>query len=281
MEIVPEPEWQILFEDIKKHAGATMLMGATDSGKTTLARFLIKKFVSENIKVCLVDSDVGQSSIGIPGTISMKVFSGEKVFEDFTFEKMIFVGSTNPAMKIPSIIEGTQRMTSTCRENSDYVVIDTSGLVSGELGKALKINKIKKMQPELIVALQRGDELEHILSIIEDIPIRRIKASRMAKVRSREARMRYRTKKLLGYFDEKELNDFALSTTGEKFFYNRKPIHPAHMDFAKGTLIGLNQDGDTLALGVLTEITDKYVTFQSPIKSLRKINQVVFGDMKI
>jgi len=281
MEIVPEPEWQILFEDIKKHAGATMIMGATDSGKTTLARFLIKKFVLENIKVCLVDSDVGQSSIGIPGTISIKVFSGEKEFEDFTFEKMIFVGSTNPAMKIHSIIEGTQRMTSTCRENSDYVVIDTSGLVSGELGKALKINKIKKIQPELVIALQRGDELEHILSVMEDIPIRRIKASRMAKVRGREARMRYRTKKLLAYFDERELNDFVLSTSGEKFFYNRKPIHPGHIDFAKGTLIGLNQDGDTLALGALTEITDEYVTFRSPIKSLKKINQVVFGDMKI
>lgn len=51
--------------------------------------------------------------------------------------------------------------------------------------------------------------------------------------------------------------------------------------FKTGTLIGLNQDEDTIAVGILDEITENSVTFTSPIKALKRINKVVFGDMTI
>lgn len=281
MDIIPEPGWERLLEKLIKHKGTAMLLGATDSGKSTLAKYLIKRLVSENIGVSLVDSDVGQSSLGLPGTISLKIFNNQRDIENFSFKKMFFVGSTNPATKFHLMINGTKRMVKICREKSEIVLIDTTGLISGGLGKALKIGKIRAARPEHIIAVQRDGELEHILNLIENIPIHRIKASRRAKVRSREYRIRYRQKKFADYFTETRISEFILNASAAEFFYNNKPFSPKDKDFKDGTLIGLNHNEDTMALGIIVEIANNSIIFKSPIKSLKGINRVVFGDISL
>lgn len=279
LEIIPEPEWKELVKELIKHKGTALLLGATDSGKSTLARYLIRELVSKDIKVSLVDSDIGQSSLGLPGTISMKTFSSPEEIEEFNPEKIFFVGTFNPAKKIHLMIDGTKRMADFSKANSEVVLIDTTGLISGEVGIALKNGKIKTIKPEHIIALQRYDELEHIITLIEDIHIHRIKASRMAKNRSRESRIRYRKEKFNDYFNKPEVAEFLLNDA--TFFYNGKPFRPKEMDFKEGTLIGLNHNEDTKALGILVEIAGNSITFKSPIKSVRGINRVVLGDITI
>ncbi len=61
-EIFPEPEWEALVEKLFNHKGTVFLMGATSSGKSTLARYLIEKLLSKDAVIFLIDSDIGQSS---------------------------------------------------------------------------------------------------------------------------------------------------------------------------------------------------------------------------
>jgi polynucleotide 5'-hydroxyl-kinase GRC3/NOL9 len=281
MEIHPEPEWEGLFMELKKHKGTAMLLGATDSGKSTLAKYLSKRLTGEEINVSVVDADVGQSSLGLPGTISMKVFSNEKDIEQYTFEKMFFIGSTNPAKKISLMVGGSKKMVDICREKSDIIFVDTTGLITGETGRALKIGKIRAIKPEQIIALQRNDELEHILRLVENSVIHRIGVSIMAKYRDRENRMRYREKKFLDYFDEKMVSEFLLHRRDAGFFFNGKSLSLIEDDFMVGAIIGLNHNDDTTALGVIGEITADSITFKSPIRSLRGINRVLLSEMTI
>jgi polynucleotide 5'-hydroxyl-kinase GRC3/NOL9 len=281
MEISPAPEWEGLFEKLKQQRGTALLIGATDSGKSTLAKYLVEELVRESIRVSVVDADVGQSTLGFPGTISMKVFSNEKDIENFRFEKMIFIGSKNPAKKISMVIDGSKDMVDFCRKKSEIIIVDTTGLISGEIGKALKIGKIRAIKPEHIIAVQRNDELEHILNLIEGVYIHRIRASSMAKCRDRENRIHYRRKKFLDYFDVKEISEFFLNQNDARFLYNSKPFNPREGDFKNGTIIGLNHNDDTIGLGLVVEIIDDSVIFKSPIKSLKGINRVLFGDMEI
>jgi len=281
MEILPEPEWERLFDILKKQLCTIFLVGATDSGKSTIARYLIKKLREENIRVSLVDSDVGQSMLGLPGTISMKVFSNGSDIENFMFERMFFVGSTNPSKKISLMIDGSKRMVDICRGRSEITIVDTTGLISGEIGRSLKIGKIRAIKPEHILATQRHNELEHILTLIEDIPIHRIRPSSMAKSRDREDRIKYRKKKFLDYFCEMKTSDFLLKQSDVGFFYNGKSVSLRNGYFKDGTIIGLNYNDDTMALGVIVETTGNSVIFKSPIKSLEKINRVLFGDITI
>jgi polynucleotide 5'-hydroxyl-kinase GRC3/NOL9 len=281
MEIVPEACWETLRVELMRKRGVAMILGMTDSGKSTLAKYLLKELLSENIRVSLVDSDVGQSSLGLPGTISMKVFSSEGEEENFRFERMFFVGTVNPAKRFPLIIEGTRKLTDLCKTTSDLTLIDTSGLVAGEMGKALKARKIKTVKPDHLIALQREDELEHILCAVEDIPIDRVKVSPMVRARSRGERLRYRREKFLDYFDETGLEEFLLEARGVRFFDGIRPISPETGMFKPGTIIGLNHEEDTVAVGIIGEIAANYITFRSPIGGLKKINKVMFGDMTL
>jgi len=193
---------------------------------------------------------------------------------------MSFVGSLNPAKKIPLMINITKRMVNICRERSEITFVDTTGLVGGDIGKALKIGKIRAIKPEHIIAIQRYDELEHILTLIGDTTLYRIRASRMARARDREKRIRYRKKIFLDYFKETKVSDFLLHERDAGFFCNDKPLNLKDGDFKEGTIIGLNRNDDTIALGIVVEVSDDSIIFKSPIKSLRGINRVVFGDIE-
>jgi polynucleotide 5'-hydroxyl-kinase GRC3/NOL9 len=279
MEIIPEPEWEILFNRLTECKGISVIIGSTDSGKSTLVRYFIDRFISGNIKACLVDSDVGQSSLGLPGTISMKLFASEKDLEDFAFEKMSFVGTLNPAKDIASIIKQTKRLSDLCREESHTTLVDTSGLISGEAGRALKGAKIRALKPQHVIAIQRREELEDILKVIEGPEIYRIRASGAARTRSVIARTQYRGKKFDDYFGKIASSDFLLHANEVRFLCRNRPFRPSEGLFKQGTLIGLNHEEDTIALGILEEMTDTSVTFRSPIKSIRKINRILFGDI--
>jgi polynucleotide 5'-kinase involved in rRNA processing len=175
-----------------------MLLGAVDSGKTTLARYLVEALVKRRIRTAIIDSDIGQSGIGLPGTICMKVFRGKRDLADFVFDRMTFLGFTNPAKVIPRMVAMTVYMIEMGRRHAGITVVDTTGLVSGEPGKALKIAKIRAIRPAHVVAIQRKDELEHILSCIRDVRIFRLKVSPAAKKRSASSRSEYRKKEASG-----------------------------------------------------------------------------------
>jgi polynucleotide 5'-hydroxyl-kinase GRC3/NOL9 len=279
MEIIPGPEWQTLLAIIMKLKGAVMIVGATDSGKSTIARYLITQLVPEGIRVSLVDTDVGQTSLGLPGTISVKVFSSGKDLEAFAPEKMFFVGTVNPATRIPLIIRVTKTAVAGCREKSDVVLIDTSGLVSGKIGEALKIGKIRAINPEHIIGVQRGDEIEHILKLAGDIDISRVAASRMVKSRDTARRVRYRKKKYEDYLRDAQPLEYLVRMQEAELFYNGGTLSAGDGGLPKGNIIGLNHGEETLGLGVLTGTGDDWITFRSPLRSLKRINRIVFGDI--
>ncbi len=281
MTVIPEPSWETLTEGLLKGKETAIILGATDSGKSCLARYLIGRLVSEGVSVCLIDSDVGQSSLGLPGTISMKEFKKKDDLEDFVFERMSFIGTLNPAKRIIPIVEAVQRLAGMCRKTSEVTVIDTSGLIYGEIGKALKLGKIKAVRARYIIAVQREDELEHILRMIENVEINRIKISRYAEIRNVTTRTNYRRKKFDAYFHAPYMSDFLFYVNETKFFYDGKPSDPKGSMCKKGSIIALNRGEDTIALGIVEDISDGAVTFRSPIRSLKKINRVVLGDIAI
>ena len=279
MEIHPEPDWESLYDELASARGTALIMGMTDAGKSTLARYLIKRFIAEGSKVSLVDSDIGQSSLGLPGTVSMRVFLDEKDVEEFRYERMSFLGTVNPAMMISGIIHSTEMMTCLCRKKTDIILVDTTGLVTGNIGRVLKTGKIKAVDPEAVIAVQKKDELEHILSLIDDRKIIRIRSSPEAKARSRASRFRYRNIKFAEYFAGPAIPEFALHLNEVRFIYHGKPFSPRRADIKEKMIIGLNHDEDTLAPGFVEESHSGMFTFRTLLESPKKINTVVLGDM--
>ena len=66
MEISAPREWFDLLDVLKEEKGVAIILGATDTGKSTLAKFLIFNLCQRGLKVALVDADIGQSFLGPP-----------------------------------------------------------------------------------------------------------------------------------------------------------------------------------------------------------------------
>jgi polynucleotide 5'-hydroxyl-kinase GRC3/NOL9 len=278
MEIVPGPLWEDFVQELLHERGTVVLLGAVDSGKSTLAKYVIGRLVEEGVKAALVDCDIGQSTLGPPGTISRKRFAGVEDLGNTDPDRMYFVGGLNPAKKIPAVIDGSRKMVESARmSRSHAILVDTDGLIDGNIGKTLKQGQINAMKPDRIIAVEKSDELEHILSHYAKMRIRRLNPSRRVKVRSREARVNYRERKYREYFTRSLTHH--LKAERLEFFYEGDHFHVKKSPPGKGTLLGLNEDGRTLAVGVLEELNKGIVTVKTPLRSIRRINRILVGDI--
>src|SRR5438309_3146154 len=144
-------------------------MGGLDSGKTTLGRAMVVAACEAGTTAASIDADVGQKSVGPPTTIGLKL---ARVPSDAEPEAMVeadalaFVGSTSPQGHMLSVVTGAARLLAVARESgAEFVAVDTSGMVSGVYGQLLKYHKLELVRPDLVVGLQRGEELDPLLGI--------------------------------------------------------------------------------------------------------------------
>jgi polynucleotide 5'-hydroxyl-kinase GRC3/NOL9 len=100
MEILPEPRWHDLVALLEDQKGISIILGATDSGKSTLAFYIIRELLSRKIPSALIDADIGQSSLGVPGTIGMKIFRSQDDLKSMRADRIAFIGSLNPSAKM-------------------------------------------------------------------------------------------------------------------------------------------------------------------------------------
>ncbi|MBO8175150.1 MAG: polyhydroxyalkanoate depolymerase [Thermococcus sp.] len=232
---VPEDRREILtvLENHKKPV-KIMILGGVDSGKTTLATFLANELLSLGFRVAIIDSDIGQKGILPPATISLGFPDGLfESFGDIKAYKHYFVGSITPNQFFGEMIAGVKLLTEEAEKKSDVIIIDTTGLISGS-GVELKRMKIETVKPDVLIALQRKDELEPILKPFEGkIQIFRLKVSERARKFSREERREIRKKKWKEYFKDSRsytvnLNQFLISGTqlfqGEEINENEKSL---------------------------------------------------------
>jgi polynucleotide 5'-kinase involved in rRNA processing len=160
-----------LVDRAARNARTVMFVGGLDSGKSTLARGVAAYALRLGRKVAYIDADIAQKTVGPPCTVGMKHVAEP---DDLTLERLAdadalgFVGSTTPQDHLLPLVGSLARLRDLSRsEGADLVVVDTSGIVSGIWGQLVKYYKVDLLEPDLVVGLQRGEELEPILGVIQ------------------------------------------------------------------------------------------------------------------
>jgi polynucleotide 5'-hydroxyl-kinase GRC3/NOL9 len=181
------------------------VIGETDTGKTSFTTFLASTLLARGLSVAVVDADLGQSDIGPPTTVGLgRVRLPVERLADAEVMGLYFVGSTSPQGHLLPTVLGTRVMAQRAlRLGFDHVIVDTSGLVQGEMGRLLKQHKIDLVEPELVLCLQRNGECEHILRPYGsgDRPsILRLAPSGATRRRSQDERRQHRERSLQVYF---------------------------------------------------------------------------------
>ena len=206
------PEWIGAAERVLARPGVVVLLGASDSGKTTLGHILAERWRAAGRTVGLVDGDIGQSSIGPPTTIGLALLS------PITFPSPVprppslyFVGSTSPPGHFLPHILGTQALVrAAIVQGAEIVLVDTTGLILGATAASLKWHKLQAIRPRHLLGLQRDRELEPILALVEgapDLEVHRLPVSSRVSRRSHAARRAYREERFREYFGSASEHD--------------------------------------------------------------------------
>ena len=164
-------EHEALVERAVRDKSTVLLIGGLDTGKTTLSRALLQAAVEAGRPSALLDADVGQKTVGPPATLTIKVVRGPKDLEPQAIaeaDALSFVGSTSPQGHLLQVVTGVASLAAKARQwGTEFVVADSSGLVSGVYGETLKYHKVEMLRPDLVVGLQRGEELQPLLGVIQ------------------------------------------------------------------------------------------------------------------
>lgn len=148
-------------------ANVAMLMGSVDTGKTTLALDAARLALSAGRTVAIVDADVGNSTIGPPACVGLKVLRDMSDLESLDApDRLHFVGTITPARLVLQQVVATAAMVDQAREMADLVILDTTAVVSGVAGETLKYHKAELCRPDKVIALQRGGEMEPVVGML-------------------------------------------------------------------------------------------------------------------
>jgi polynucleotide 5'-hydroxyl-kinase GRC3/NOL9 len=160
-----------LVDRAAREARTVLFVGGLDAGKSTLARATAAYALRRGRTVAYLDADVAQKTVGPPATVGLKHVRDA---DDLTLDRLSeadalgFVGSTSPQGHVLPLVGALSRLRDRGRaEGADLIVVDTSALVSGIWGQLVKYYKVDMLQPDLVVGLQRGEELEPVLGVIQ------------------------------------------------------------------------------------------------------------------
>jgi len=164
-------EHEALVDRAVKAKHTVLLVGGLDTGKSTLSRDLLRAAVEAGRPAAFIDADVGQKTVGPPATVTLKMIRGAGDLEPEAIGKedaLWFVGSTSPEGHLLQIVTAVTSLFRIATDaGADFVVTDSSGLVSGVYGQILKYHKVEMLRPDLVVGLQRGEELLPLLGVIQ------------------------------------------------------------------------------------------------------------------
>lgn len=260
----PTEEWRAAL-DAALGARVTVVVGPIDAGKTTLVAALAGELASRRAVVAVVDADLGQSEVGPPTTVGLgRVMGPIRRLSDAVLVALHFIGASSPAHDIQGTVEGARRMTTRARaEGFERILVDTSGLVTGRLGLALKQRKIDAIDPDLVLVLERDRDGDAIVRRYDGAArprIVRLPAGGRPRSLNQAVRRRHRAAALERYLADARLVSLDLSTLAVE--------KPADVPLGAwvGALCGLDDArGDTLALGVVQEVLTGVVRVLTPL----------------
>jgi polynucleotide 5'-hydroxyl-kinase GRC3/NOL9 len=272
--IAVTPGWRDL--PVADWRSPIVIVGASDSGKTTFARYLYRRLLEGGEPIALIDMDPGQNVFGLPTTAAIGLGTGTADgFPPEGHRRHLFTCSNSPVGHEARVLQVLARLKQQAdAEAARRVIVDTSGFVDVAHGAAdLKWAKVDLLRPCTVVAFQREQELVPIIEPwrhCHGVDLVVLPISDHVRTRSREARRAYRT------------------SCYRKYFANarRIPLHFADValyasgPWSRHQLIALEDaEGYVLALALIEEISEAVVWLTTPLKGSDGVAAIRMGDI--
>ncbi len=238
--------WREACQVAAQISGVVMVLGAVDSGKSTLSTLLANELFRQGRDVTLIDGDVGQAKVGPPTTISMS-HVGRHAFDlqRLSSEVSLFIGDTSPSTVPDKVSRGLVRLRDLAKEISELVIVNTDGWVSGDEALRYKRGLLKSIRPDLVIGIAVGFENDRLLDY-PDCTVLRLARSSHAIVRSREERKKAREYGYKRFLSGAELISLSLGQVKLRRFNSHYQLKLLGSGNLRGLIAGLLDDEDRL-----------------------------------
>ncbi|MEM3712696.1 MAG: Clp1/GlmU family protein [Thermoproteota archaeon] len=166
------------------------IIGGSDSGKTSLATFLVNYYLNFQGEVGIVDGDPGQNDLGVPGTVSAGIVNkGLSDLCQVRPEIIEFIGLTAPETVAMELNESIARVIRRLkRKGVGKIVLNTDGWIS-QKGLKHKADLMNMIRPYSILSLLGEEDCKLFASEIDQsLKIIKVEPPLYVKRRSRVQR---------------------------------------------------------------------------------------------
>jgi polynucleotide 5'-hydroxyl-kinase GRC3/NOL9 len=260
--------------------GTCLILGAADTGKTTLAAAMAKHVASSR-PVGIIDADIGQSHIGPPTTVGWAVVDNPQIdFSQLAAGGISFVGDITPVGHLLQLTAAIIHCVQQASEVAKLIIVDTPGFIRGPAATALWWTVQRILKPKLILAVQRSDELSDILAGLRSAEpqLEPVKSPPQIPTKSPQDRQRYRQSQFNKYFRDSCLYNISLSNVAVQVSRNLSRESLIHR------LVALrNEKGTDIAIGLITNGNNDrdIVAVRAPKIDIRQIRCLIIGDVTI
>lgn len=269
--IVAGPGWEALSGALGD--GVVMVVGAGGSGKTHFARWLVAHAAT---RAALVSADIGQPSVGVPACL------GLALRRPWTAPAaMWFVGDVAFGGHLLPVVVGTARLVARAQAASAaLVVVDTSGLVAGALGRLLKWHKALAVGARDVVALQQADELEPLLAPLGRLAtVHRVPPVGVARERSRDERRAWREARFREELRDADVHRFDRDRV---LAADWSAGLPPGRDVPARTLVGLlDRDGFCRSVGVVNAVRARTIDVAARCEDPSAVAWIQLGTLRV
>ena len=272
-----ELEERIVKTLLSASSKSIMLMGGPDTGKTTLAAEAAD-LLSKEGRTGLLDLDMGQAHIGPPSTIAWGIIEGGfKGWEKIKAEGLYFTGALSPPGSMLPSLTGAMLLMESAQARCAKLIIDTTGLVAGPIGRLYKQYKIDLLRPDVVLAVQNSDELEHIISpyaLLERPVIIRLKPSSLTRIKGIPVRAGFRTERFRAYFLDSSVFEVDMNRCGVRY------TRDDGGEDLEGRLLSFrNHAGSDICLGIIEKaaLHKRLLTVRSPLKPGTEYACIIIG----
>lgn len=260
-------------------SGVCLILGASDTGKTTLAASLAKHAALSQ-SVAIVDADIGQSHIGPPATVGWALADSRTDFSQLHSKCISFVGDVTPTGHLLQLTAAIVQCVQQAFEAAGLIIMDTPGFIHGPAAAALWWTIQRILKPASILAVQRSNELKDILVGFESLDTKPelIRSPEEIPPKSPLARQHYRQRQFAEYFRDSCVFNISLTKVAVQSGRNLSREDPVCR------LLALRDGkGTDMAIGVITDWrqSDNIVVVRAPKLDIARVRCLVVGDVSI
>ena len=142
---------------LKTNRRKIIIIGSSDTGKSTLTLYIANKLICEGHRPLIIDSDIGQGELAPPACIGANILAKQTIdLSKSDPNRINFIGNIQPIGYESRIIDCIKKIYDRLSNGNKITIINTDGYIGNDK-RNYKINLIERIKPDCIIYMKEKE----------------------------------------------------------------------------------------------------------------------------